>query len=491
MTENADVMAALLARIDELETRLQSVETEAKPVARVAAEPEAASKVFGRRALLAKLGGAGVAGAGLAVAGSALLPGVAAAGPTIFNSSSDSDGVHGDSTASGRSGVYGTGSENGGWGVFGAVGGSSSLPSGSAGVVGDSGSRPGVIANSRDQAALLASSKSATSAAVVVKHEAGGIALSATATGAGYGIESNSQSGVAVAGISTDNTGVAGAGPTGVAGIGTPADGIAYGVTGSITSTGTPANGDAANGAGVFGAVRKGFGPTPVATSAAVAGLNEGLGFGALIVSAKGIGIQAQGLVAPLQLVPAAGTGAPLPASGAHTKGEIYLDSLGTLLVCVTDGTPGTWTKVAVGSGVQLLPKPIRLYDTRANGAPYPPGPATKLAPSTTAHYDLQVTGTTVGGVSVPAGATGVIGTLSVTATVDPGAGNAGYLTVYATGAPPSPATADLTWFGPNETLSVAVTSSLSTTGQMAIHNGMVGGSSAAHVIFDAKGYIT
>ena len=31
------------------------------------------------------------------------------------------------------------------------------------------------------------------------------------------------------------------------------------------------------------------------------------------------------------------------PTSGTHTKGEIYMDSAGTLFVCVASGNPGTW----------------------------------------------------------------------------------------------------------------------------------------------------
>ena len=34
------------------------------------------------------------------------------------------------------------------------------------------------------------------------------------------------------------------------------------------------------------------------------------------------------------------------PTSGAHTKGEIYLDSAGALFVCTVGGTPGTRRKV-------------------------------------------------------------------------------------------------------------------------------------------------
>jgi len=51
---------------------------------------------------------------------------------------------------------------------------------------------------------------------------------------------------------------------------------------------------------------------------------------------------------AQLLLVPKGTTGRP--RSGQHTKGEIYLDSAGTLFVCTKGGTPGTWRKVTTTS---------------------------------------------------------------------------------------------------------------------------------------------
>jgi hypothetical protein len=51
-----------------------------------------------------------------------------------------------------------------------------------------------------------------------------------------------------------------------------------------------------------------------------------------------------QGSKAQLMLKP--GDSAGEPASGTHAKGEIYMDSAGTLFVCVAKGNPGTWREV-------------------------------------------------------------------------------------------------------------------------------------------------
>jgi len=45
-----------------------------------------------------------------------------------------------------------------------------------------------------------------------------------------------------------------------------------------------------------------------------------------------------------LRLVP--GSTADNPTSGAHSKGELYMDSAARLFVCTKGGTPGTWSKV-------------------------------------------------------------------------------------------------------------------------------------------------
>ena len=58
----------------------------------------------------------------------------------------------------------------------------------------------------------------------------------------------------------------------------------------------------------------------------------------------NGIGGVFEGAKAQLRLVPSSTAGKP--TAGAHTKGEIYMDSKGNLFVCSASGTPGTWRKV-------------------------------------------------------------------------------------------------------------------------------------------------
>lgn len=140
---------------------------------------------------------------------------------------------------------------------------------------------------------------------------------------------------------------------------------------------------------------------------------------------------------------------------------------------------------LAAAGDIIFLARPIRLYDTRRlNAPPFPPA-AAKLASAD--KYELQVTGTVVDTLSVPNGAAGVIGTLTVTQTE-----NSGYLTVYPTGIDPVPTTSNINWFGSNQNLATLVISALSGTGKMTIHNGIAGAATSddTHVVFDAAGYI-
>ena len=58
----------------------------------------------------------------------------------------------------------------------------------------------------------------------------------------------------------------------------------------------------------------------------------------------SGYGGQFEGGKAQLFLKP--GGTAGKPTTGAHLKGELYMDSAARLFVCVADGTPGTWKRV-------------------------------------------------------------------------------------------------------------------------------------------------
>jgi len=100
---------------------------------------------------------------------------------------------------------------------------------------------------------------------------------------------------------------------------------VGYGVFGEGTG----------NGAGVLG------------QNTAAGGIGvQGRGFiGVQGESTSGYGGQFVGGKAQLWLKP--GSGAGKPTTGAHSKGELYMDSAAKLFVCTASGTPGTWRRIS------------------------------------------------------------------------------------------------------------------------------------------------
>ena len=126
----------------------------------------------------------------------------------------------------------------------------------------------------------------------------------------------------------TDGPGVTGDGKgdwPGVWGRNNTGDGVT-GETGGAAKSGVYGRHLGASGFGVTG---DGKG----ATAAGVLGRN-----------AAGYGGQFQGGRAQLKLVPAGTVGRP--TTGAHARGELYLDSRANLYVCTVSGAPGTWRRV-------------------------------------------------------------------------------------------------------------------------------------------------
>ena len=76
-----------------------------------------------------------------------------------------------------------------------------------------------------------------------------------------------------------------------------------------------------------------------------IVGDGKGGAAGVLGRNRSGYGGQFEGGKAQLRLEPA-GVSAGRPISGAHTNGELYMDSAGKLFVCTVSGTPGTWRRV-------------------------------------------------------------------------------------------------------------------------------------------------
>jgi len=201
---------------------------------------------------------------------------------------------------------------------------------------------------------------------------------------------------------------------------------------------------------------------------------NSDAGVGVQGVSQTGIDLMAGGS-GRLVLGPQLDVGAP--TTGAYLAGEQIRDAGGNLFICVASGSPGTWVKVAAaaagrGGMVNLLSAPIRLLDTRLLSGKLPAG----------AVLVLQVTGVDVGGISVPKGATGVVGNVTV---VQPT--GTGDLRLYPGGAP-LPATSSIN-FASGQVVANGVTVGLNTGGQISIKVDMPAGTST-HVIFDASGYV-
>jgi hypothetical protein len=285
------------------------------------------------------------------------------------------------------------------------------------------------------------------------------------------GVNGLSVSGVGVWGQSSDDTGVNGKSTTGV------------GVWGeSTTSTGV--NGKSAGGVGVWGESSNNTGVNGVSDTGVGAWGTSTWSTGVNGISTHGVGVYGQstssvgaffvGGRAPITLGLAGATGAP--TSGAHFAGDIVLDHAATVWVCIGSGTPGAWVRLpgvatgVPGGAINFLANPIRLLDTRSSG--------TWLAGST---HTLQVTGVSVGGISVPSGATGVIGNVTVVA---PSAG--GDLRLYPGATAPNTSTIN---FASGQVIANGVTVGLNGSGRLNIHVDMPSGT-ATNVLFDASGYI-
>ncbi|HEV2237598.1 MAG TPA: hypothetical protein VGR57_13135, partial [Ktedonobacterales bacterium] len=260
--------------------------------------------------------------------------------------------------------------------------------------------------------------------------------------------------------------------------LGTPSNAIKAAVAAYDTTTNSiGVYGTSSTGFGLFGITNTGTGATgaglngtAITNGTGVSG-NSGSGIGIQGNSVTGLGGTFTGGQAPIALGLGFAPGAP--TSGTHVKGEVYLDVNAVLWTCVAGGAPGMWVK----PGVNLLPAPIRIFDSRpSSGAPLPLAKGTLGSFSTTM---IQVTGTDVGGIHVPAGASGVIGNLTVTGTTGPGD-----LILFPTGAP-QPNTSNINYSG-GQTVANFANVGLSTAGQMNLFVHV----SATNAIFDVAGFV-
>lgn len=228
-------------------------------------------------------------------------------------------------------------------------------------------------------------------------------------------------------------------------------------------------------GFGMYGTANTGAGSTGVKGRA-----DEGTGVAA--ASTTGISLHVQDGGRILQALRSPGA----PAAGSFAIGEQIRDGNGDMYICTASGAPGTWRKVTAqapgyanaGGSINLLPQPIRLLDTRpSTAAPLNNGFA-KVAGNTT--LTIQITGTAVGGVSVPAGAKGVIGNITIIAP-----SGDGYAQVWPSGAPPTTSNINYGTISANPAIANSFVVALDATGKINILTYQT-----AHVLIDVAGFV-
>ena len=82
----------------------------------------------------------------------------------------------------------------------------------------------------------------------------------------------------------------------------------------------------------------------------------------------NGYGVGAEGRICDLELL---GSGAPpLTRTDVHSRGQMLKDNAGDIWVCVQNGVPGSWRKVAgsASAGSLHVVDPTRVYDSRWPG---------------------------------------------------------------------------------------------------------------------------
>jgi hypothetical protein len=160
------------------------------------------------------------------------------------------------------------------------------------------------------------------------------------------------------------------------------------------------------------------------------------------------------------------------PTTDQWVIGDVILDELGNLFVCVVSGTPGKWRKLAgpASAGAFHAISPERVYDSRTGGG--------KLADGV--ERIVSVVGPNPGAPVVEPNATAVAITLTVTETEGVG----GFLAVRPAGTPYR-GTSSVNWFGPNQNLACTVISKLGGDRQLTVR----GGAQPTHFLVDVTGY--
>jgi hypothetical protein len=293
-----------------------------------------------------------------------------------------------------------------------------------------------------------------------------------------------------------DTNGTVGPGVVGLNGAGVGIYGTSVGESGLPTRSGyTAVVGDTGFGDGVLGLSGGGNGNGVIGIASGPSGIevsetsgvkgdsNAGSGVIGLSSSSSGVdgttsaqsgvGVFAGNLAggASLQL---SNSGTTLPAFAA--PGQFIVLSNGSLYFCHADNK---WVQLNRGF-TNLLPTPIRVFDSRTSGAANVADPSRTAGPFAAGSIvTLQITGATVGGHAVPAGASAVIG--NVTA-VSPSGG--GWLTLFPHGEA-TPLVSNLNFQAGDQARGNFCVVALDASGRMDVF-----AQSQTQVVFDVSGYV-
>lgn len=179
--------------------------------------------------------------------------------------------------------------------------------------------------------------------------------------------------------------------------------------------------------------------------------------------------------LAHLYLVPAVEAGPP--TTGAHRVGEVFVDATGKPYCCTASGTPGTWRSLL--AGLELLPVPVRAYDSRSGSGPAATGDG-PLAGSRTIGLAQGWVGSQLVP-AVPSHASGTLVSLTLTATV-----GSGYAALFAADQP-WPGTSNANWSASGQTIAVTTASRVNASRQVTVFIG----AGSSHVVLDVLGFVS
>jgi hypothetical protein len=266
-------------------------------------------------------------------------------------------------------------------------------------------------------------------------------------------------------------------GAAAIKGISNAVDGTGVSGSGGITGV----SGISSNGTGVYGQGNMAPGVFGQSNTAAGVYGSSSSGIGVLGLSDSGVGGHFYGARGALNLGQYGTPGAP--TANQHYKGDIYLDLFATVWVCIGDGVPGTWVRVAtvpngaVGGATTYLSTPVRLLDARTS-----PGTALVTRGPLAGNETYAFTVAGLGGSGIPSAAQGLIANVTVL-----GPSGIGNLSLFP--APgPGPSVASMTFGSPGLFLANGVNVAIGTGGQIMIQNQSSG---TTPLVLDAVAFVS